>query len=78
MMKDICTYLLKLRWQVNDDEVNSMSPIQMKVKHIDAEGTLFTFCTDQSGLVGLMSFLHGLGFTFLSLTRTDLTGEEDH
>jgi hypothetical protein len=77
-MKDICTYLLKLRGEVNDDEVNIMSPIQMRVKHVDAEGTLLTLCTDQSGLVGLMSFLHGFGFTFLSLTRTDLTGEEDH
>jgi hypothetical protein len=78
MMKDICTYLLKLRGQVNDDEVNCMSPIHMKTKHVDAEGTLLTLCTDQSGLVGLMSYLHGLGFTFLSLTRMDLTGEEDH
>ena len=77
-MKDICTYLLKLRGQVNEGEVNAMSPIQMKVKHVDAEGTLFTLCTDQSGLVGLMSYLHGLGFTFLSLTRMDLAGVEDH
>jgi len=78
MMKDICTYLLKLRGQVNDDEVNGLSPIRMKVKHVDAEGTLLTLCTDQSGLVGLMSYLHGLGFTFLSLTRIDLTRKEDH
>ena len=77
MMKDICTYLLKLRGHVNDDEVNGLSPIRMKVKHVDAEGTLLTLCTDQSGLVGLMSYLHGLGFTFLSLTRMDLTGVED-
>jgi hypothetical protein len=77
MMKDICTYLLKLRGQVNDDEVNIMSPIQMKVKHVDAEGTLLTLCTDQSGLVGLMSYLHGLGFTFLSLTRMELKGVKD-
>ena len=78
MMKDICNYLLKLRGQVNDDEVNRLSPIQMKVKHVDAEGTLLSLSTDQSGLVGLMSCLHGLGFTFLSLTRMDLTGEEGH
>ena len=78
MMKDICTYLLKLRGHVNDDEVNGLSPIRMKVKHVDAEGTLLTLCTDQSGLVGLMSYLHGLGFTFLSLTRIDLTRKEDH
>ena len=77
-MKDICTYLLKLRGLVNAGEVNNMSPIQLKVKHADTEGTLLTLCTDQSGLVGLMSYLHGLGFTFLSLTRMDLTGVEDH
>lgn len=78
MMKDNCTFLLKLRGQVNDDDVNNMSPILMKAVNIDAEGTLYSLRTDQSGLVGLMSYLHGLGFTFLSLTRIDLTGEEDH
>ena len=78
MMKDMCTYLLKLRGQVNEGEVNIISPIQMKVKQVDAEGTLLTLYTDQSGLVGLMSYFHGLGFTFLSLTRMDLPGVEDH
>jgi len=78
MMKDNCTFLLKLRGQVNESEVNQMSPILIKVKDTDAEGTLFSLRSDQSGLVGLMSYLHGLGFTFLSLTRIDLTGEEDH
>jgi hypothetical protein len=33
----------------------------------DQAATLFTVCTDQSGLIGLMRHLHGLGFVFLSV-----------
>lgn len=77
-MKDSCTYLLKLRGQVTEGEINAFSPIQMRVKQVDEDGILLTLLTDQSGLVGLMSYLHGLGFTFLSLTRIDVTSIEDH
>ncbi len=70
-MKDICTYLLKLRGPVSDSEINSLSPIQVSVEQLDADGALLAFCTDQSGLVGLLRHLHGLGFIFLSLTRVE-------
>jgi hypothetical protein len=76
-MKDVFAYHIKLGGQVNENEINSMSPLQitfedtLAVKKDDLESTLFTVCTDQSGLIGLMRHLHGLGFVFLAVNRLD-------
>jgi hypothetical protein len=66
-MNDICTYLIQLRDQVNENDLNAMSPIQMTVVRVDTAATLFTVCTDQSGLIGLIRHLHGRGFVLLSV-----------
>jgi hypothetical protein len=69
IMNDTSTYLIRLRGQVNATEINTMSPLQMMVKQMDTTATLLTVYTDQSGLIGLMRYLHGLGFVFLSVAR---------
>jgi len=68
-MNDIFAYLIQLRGQVDENEINAMSPLQMTVKDMAADSTLLTVNTDQSGLIGLMRHLHGLGFVFLSVQR---------
>ena len=68
-MNDICTYLIQLRGQVNESDLNAMSPIQMTVVRVDTASMLFTVCTDQSGLIGLLRHLHGRGFVLLSVYR---------
>ena len=68
-MNDICVYLIQLRGQVAEDEINAMSPLQMTVTRAVATSTLLAVSTDQSGLIGLMRHLHGLGFVFLSVQR---------
>ena len=68
-MDDICTYLIRLRGQMDEDELNALSPLQMRVERVDPAATLLTVCTDQSGLIGLTRHLHGLGFVFLSVMR---------
>ena len=70
-MDDICAYLIQLRGQVNENDLNAMSPIQMTVVRADTASTLFTICTDQSGLIGLMRHLHGLGLALVSVRRVD-------
>ncbi len=70
-MNDICTYHIRLRGQVDEGEINAMSPFQMTVERVDQAATLITVCTDQSGLIGLLRHLHGLGFVFLSVSRVD-------
>ena len=66
-MNDICTYLIQLHGQVNESDLNAMSPIQMTVVQADTASMLLTVCTDQSGLIGLLRHLHGRGFVLLSV-----------
>ena len=70
-MHDICTYTIQLRGQVSESEINDLGPLPMTVEKARAEATWFTIHTDQSGLIGLMRHLHGLGFVFLSVDRLD-------
>jgi hypothetical protein len=66
-MNDICTYHIQLRGQVDEGDINVTSPLQMTVARVDQAATLFSICTDQSGLIGLLRHLHGLGFVFQSV-----------
>ena len=68
-MQEICSYHIKVQGQVNDSELNTMSPLEMSVVREDPTCTIFVAQTDQSGLIGLIRHLHGLGFVLLSLTR---------
>jgi hypothetical protein len=70
-MHDVCTYTIQLRGQVNEGEINAFGPLQMTVEKAGVEATWFTIHTDQSGLIGLMCHLHGLGFIFQSMDRLD-------
>ena len=73
-MNDICTFSLRLDGQVSERELNGMSPIEMTAQS-ELSTTRLTFSTDQSGLLGLLSYLHGLGFVFLAFNRTETTSE---
>ena len=68
-MDELCTYRIEVRGQVDENDLNAMSPLQMTVVRVDTTATLFTACTDQSGLIGLMRHLHGRGLVFLSVLR---------
>jgi len=68
-MNDLCNYHIRLRGQVDEAEINGMSPLHMTIEQTGANATLFTIHTDQSGLIGLMRHLHGLGFAILSIER---------
>jgi hypothetical protein len=68
-MDELGPYQIQLRGRVDENEINTMSPLQMTVKERNTVSTLLTVSTDQSGLIGLMRHLHGLGFVFLSVKR---------
>lgn len=68
-MQEICTYHIEVQGQVNENEVNTMSPLEMSMVREGPTCTVFVAQTDQSGLIGLIRHLHGLGFVLLSLTR---------
>lgn len=60
-------YYIQLRGQVDEVEINGMSPLLLVRESGDTAVTQFTVHTDQSGLVGLLRHLHGLGYVFLSV-----------
>jgi hypothetical protein len=63
------TYYIQLRGAVDEDPFNTKSPLQMKVVHADSDTTLFAICADQSGLIGVIRYLHGQGYVLLSVNR---------
>jgi hypothetical protein len=67
-MQDIRTYRIEVRGQVDENDLNSMSPFKTTVIRVDRTATLFTIRTDQSGLIGTIRHLHGQGFVLLSVT----------
>jgi hypothetical protein len=68
-MQEICTYQIEVQGQMDENDLNTMSPLEMTVVRVDTAATLFTIRADQSGLVGLIRHLHGRGFVLLSITR---------
>jgi hypothetical protein len=67
-VNDTCTYHIQLHGHVDESEVNAMTPLQMALERAEASVTLFSVRTDQSGLIGLLRHLHGLGLILLSVT----------
>lgn len=75
-MNDMCTYHIQLRGQMDEGEINATSPLQMTAVRVNQAATLFSVRTDQSGLIGLLRHLHGLGFVFQSvICESKLSGE---
>ncbi len=71
-MNDICTYTIQLRGQLSQAELSAMSPVAgIAVERAAPGSTTFTISTDQSGLIGLLRYLHGLGYIILSMTRAE-------
>ena len=69
-MDDVCNYQVIIRGHVDEAEVNAQSPLQLAVEQAGPDSALITFQTDQSGLIGLLRHLHGLGFVLLSVKQS--------
>jgi len=63
----IRTYQLEVQGQLDNNDLNAASPIQMKIVRVDESATHLTVCTDQSGLIGLMRHLHARGLVLVSI-----------
>lgn len=73
-MNDLCTYHIRLHGQVDEGEINAMTPLQMALERVEPAASLFSVTADQSGLIGLLRHLHGLGLILLSVSRMDIGG----
>jgi hypothetical protein len=65
-MEDVRTYQIRIDGQVAENEVAPFIPPEWKIEPDEEGCSILTVHTDQSGLVGLIRHLHGLGFELLS------------
>ena len=63
-MTHVSVYHLQIRGSVDASEINVMSPVQLEQEWTNTAVTQFAVQTDQSGLLGLMRYLHNRGFIF--------------
>ena len=68
------TYQIVVARQVDVDDLNTMSPLQIQLMQVKAEfggneTTVFSICSDQSGLIGLLRHLHARGLVLLCVQR---------
>jgi hypothetical protein len=67
-MDELCTYQLEVRGQMDQQDLKATSPVQMMAVRVDAVSMRFTVRTDQSGILGLIRYLHGRGLALLSVS----------
>ncbi len=70
-MDQICTYHVAVKGQIDAGDLSTSSPLEMVLVSAAPAVTSFTICTDQSGLIGMLRYLHGRGFVFLSICRRE-------
>ncbi len=68
-VSDFCKYRIQVAGGLDEGKLNASSPLELKVDRIEAGSTWLSIDTDQSGFIGLLRHLHGLGFVFLSMNR---------
>jgi len=61
------TYAILLRDRIDPQEIGAASPLRMEVDCLEGQNTKFEVHTDQSGIIGLLRYLHGRGFVILSV-----------
>lgn len=71
MIQTMSIYHIQVRGAVDETAFNRKSPLQIKVIRTDPDVTVFTACTDQSGLIGLIRHLHGQRFVLVSVHRDE-------
>ena len=66
-MKDMQTYFILLQGRIDPREIDVSSPLRMKIECLDMKNTMLEIRTDQSGIIGLLRYLHGRGMVILSV-----------
>jgi hypothetical protein len=77
-MDERISYTIQLLGQVSERELNALSPLQMHIEQAGPRVTLVSVCTDQSGIIGLIRYLHNLGLLFLSVRRSGAGQPDNH
>jgi hypothetical protein len=70
-MQNITIYHIKLRGKVEAKAFVTTSPVHVRVAHAEQDATLLAANVDQSGLIGLLRYLHQQGYVLLCVTRAE-------
>ncbi len=65
-MEDICNITIEVRGCVDAEDLNAASPVKLDLVGILNGNTWLSAQTDQSGLIGILRHLHGMGILLLS------------
>ena len=63
-------YRIQLHGQVKEEDINRASPLQLKIEQEGEDNTFVSVRSDQSGLIGLIRHLHGLGLVLVSVSSS--------
>lgn len=66
-MHELSVYQIKVKEKLEEHTFNMTSPFQITVEKASDTETTFHIFADQSGLVGLIRFLHQQGFLIFSI-----------
>lgn len=64
---DVRTYKIQIHGQVEEGDIHPTSPLRFKIEQSEETNTSITLQTDQSGIIGLIRHLHGLGLQLISI-----------
>lgn len=73
MIDDIHTYTIKVNGYVDQDDINAASPVKLSVDWANESATNLSACTDQSGLIELIRYLHSMGFVLISVQVNEMS-----
>lgn len=65
---DFRSYKIRIYGRVEEEEIVPTSPVQFTVDAVEEAGTSISFQADQSGMIGLVRHLHGLGLVLVSMS----------
>ena len=65
---DIRTYEIQILGRVEADDINRTSPVPFTIEPVEETNTSLTLRTDQSGMIGLIRHLHGMGLMLVSMS----------
>jgi len=68
-MQEIHSYHIEVLGQLDKNTLNESGPVRITITQADQSATTLKFLSDQSGLIGLLQYLHQQGYVLLSIYR---------
>ena len=68
-IQDIHTYHIEVQGQLDKNSLNESGPVHIIITRADQSATILKFHSDQSGLIGLLRYLHQQGYVIRSMCQ---------